>query len=121
MKLLFDQNLSRKLVNRLADIFPNSSHVQFHGLLEIMSNNPYYNLSVDEENIIIKIDKKVIDYQQPAQLLNHIELKSISQRSQLTEEAAAELANEIDSTVWSQVKSKLSRVNCDWTKSIDYS
>lgn len=34
MKLLFDQNLSRKLVNRLADIFPNSSHVHFHNLTE---------------------------------------------------------------------------------------
>ena len=34
MKLLFDQNLSRKLVNRLADIFPESSHVQFRGLAE---------------------------------------------------------------------------------------
>ena len=34
MKLFFDQNLSRKLVARLADIFPESSHVQFHGLAE---------------------------------------------------------------------------------------
>lgn len=34
MKLLFDQNLSRKLVNRLVDIFPESSHVQFHNLAE---------------------------------------------------------------------------------------
>ncbi|NJK36251.1 MAG: DUF5615 family PIN-like protein [Oscillatoriales cyanobacterium SM2_2_1] len=34
MKLLFDQNLSRKLVARLADIFPKSSHVQFHTLTE---------------------------------------------------------------------------------------
>ena len=28
MKLLFDQNLSPKVVNRLADLFPGSSHVQ---------------------------------------------------------------------------------------------
>jgi predicted nuclease of predicted toxin-antitoxin system len=28
MKLLFDQNLSPKLVNRLADLFPGSCHVQ---------------------------------------------------------------------------------------------
>jgi predicted nuclease of predicted toxin-antitoxin system len=28
MKLLFDQNLSPELVNRLADLFPGSSHVQ---------------------------------------------------------------------------------------------
>ena len=32
MKLLFDQNLSPKLVNRLADLFPGSSHVQTEGL-----------------------------------------------------------------------------------------
>ena len=38
MKLLFDQNLSRKLVNRLADIFPDASHVQFHELTELDDN-----------------------------------------------------------------------------------
>ncbi len=39
MKLLFDQNLSRKLINSLADIFPNSSHVQFHDLAEKTDTN----------------------------------------------------------------------------------
>jgi predicted nuclease of predicted toxin-antitoxin system len=34
LKLLFDQNLSRKLVSQLADIFPDSSHVQLHELAE---------------------------------------------------------------------------------------
>lgn len=34
MKLLFDQNLSRKLITCLADIFPNASHIQFHELAE---------------------------------------------------------------------------------------
>jgi predicted nuclease of predicted toxin-antitoxin system len=32
MKLLFDQNLSPKLVTRLADLFPDSVHVQSAGL-----------------------------------------------------------------------------------------
>lgn len=32
MKLLFDHHLSRKLVARLEDLFPHSSHVVFHGL-----------------------------------------------------------------------------------------
>ncbi|MBI1768465.1 MAG: DUF5615 family PIN-like protein [Bacteroidetes bacterium] len=32
MKLLFDQNLSHKLVDRLSDIFPNSSHVKTYNL-----------------------------------------------------------------------------------------
>ncbi len=32
MTLLFDQNLSPKLVSRLADLFPGSTHVQSEGL-----------------------------------------------------------------------------------------
>lgn len=32
MKLLFDQNLSFKLCERLADLFPNSSHVRILGM-----------------------------------------------------------------------------------------
>jgi predicted nuclease of predicted toxin-antitoxin system len=33
VKLLLDENLSRRLVERLADLFPDSTHVAFHGLL----------------------------------------------------------------------------------------
>ncbi|WNZ48608.1 DUF5615 family PIN-like protein [Leptolyngbya boryana CZ1] len=32
MKLLFDQNLSPRLVQRLADLYPDSQHVSFLGL-----------------------------------------------------------------------------------------
>jgi len=32
MKLLFDENLSHKLVRRLADLFPDSTHVRDIGL-----------------------------------------------------------------------------------------
>lgn len=34
MKLLFDENLSRKLVERLSDLFPGSTHVAFEVLLQ---------------------------------------------------------------------------------------
>jgi len=34
VKLLFDQNLSHKLVRRLADLFPESVHVREVGLKE---------------------------------------------------------------------------------------
>ena len=32
MKLLFDHNLSPRLVNRLADLFPESAHIYMLGL-----------------------------------------------------------------------------------------
>ena len=34
MKLLFDENLSRKLVDRLSDLFPDSTHVAFEGITQ---------------------------------------------------------------------------------------
>ncbi|MBX3314506.1 MAG: DUF5615 family PIN-like protein [Actinobacteria bacterium] len=34
MKLLFDQNLSRRLVDHVRDVFPESSHVALQGLAE---------------------------------------------------------------------------------------
>lgn len=63
MKLLFDQNLSPKLVTRLADLFPDSEHVQTAGLDRasddqiweharlngyaiVTKDEDYYNLSV---------------------------------------------------------------------------
>jgi predicted nuclease of predicted toxin-antitoxin system len=35
VKLLFDENLSRRLVPRIVDLFPNSSHVCIEGLLQV--------------------------------------------------------------------------------------
>ena len=32
MKLLFDEHLSRRLVGRLADMYPSASHIVSHGL-----------------------------------------------------------------------------------------
>jgi len=32
MKLLFDHNLSPRLINQLADLFADSSHLTFHGM-----------------------------------------------------------------------------------------
>jgi len=34
VKLLFDENLSRKRVERLSDLFPGSTHVAFEALLQ---------------------------------------------------------------------------------------
>jgi predicted nuclease of predicted toxin-antitoxin system len=34
VKLLFDENLSRRLVGRIADLFPDSEHISAKGLLQ---------------------------------------------------------------------------------------
>ena len=60
MKLLFDQNLSRKLVNRLADIFPDASHVQFHELKEA-SDSEIWEFALAQRFCIVTQDADFAD------------------------------------------------------------
>ncbi|WP_251959849.1 DUF5615 family PIN-like protein [Nostoc commune] len=55
MKLLFDQNLSRKLVTQLADVFPDSSHVQFHGL-EVKTDTEIWEFAKTNDFCIVTQD-----------------------------------------------------------------
>lgn len=55
MKLLFDQNLSHKLVRRLADLFPNSTHVREVGLKE--AEDPVvWEYAKQQESVIVSKD-----------------------------------------------------------------
>ena len=58
MKLLFDQNLSPKLVNRLADLFPASGHVQSAGL-ECGDDDPVWQHARNNGFVIVTKD---VDY-----------------------------------------------------------
>jgi predicted nuclease of predicted toxin-antitoxin system len=55
MKLLFDHNLSPRLVNRLADIFPNSSHLFLLGL-EQVPDQEVWHYARDRDYIIVTKD-----------------------------------------------------------------
>jgi len=60
MKLLFDNNLSHKLVERLADLFPNSSHVMIEGLDEA-DDLEIWRFAKEKEFTIISKDSDYID------------------------------------------------------------
>ena len=55
MKLLFDQNLSRKLVARVADAFPESDHVAFVGL-DTASDAAIWEFAAQQRFIIVSKD-----------------------------------------------------------------
>jgi predicted nuclease of predicted toxin-antitoxin system len=55
VKLLFDQNLSPRLVVRLADVFPDSQHV-FQLGLDHASDNDIWTYARDHEYIIVTKD-----------------------------------------------------------------
>ena len=55
MKLLFDQNLSPRLVQQRADLFPESDHVQSLGL-DRSPDTPLWNFARDNDFLIVTKD-----------------------------------------------------------------
>ena len=55
MKLLFDENLSRSLVNRLQDLFPGSDHVVLMGL-EHAGDSDIFRHARDNDFVIVTKD-----------------------------------------------------------------
>ena len=55
MKLLFDQNLSPNLVNLLADLFPNSTHVQDAGL-DAVEDTELWDYARNNDYLIVSKD-----------------------------------------------------------------
>ena len=60
MKLLFDQNLSPKLVTKLCEFFPNSKHVQDVGL-GMASDDQVWAYALENEFTIISKDTDFSD------------------------------------------------------------
>lgn len=60
MKLLFDQNLSRKLVKLLAEDYPDSRHVLFVDIDTHADDNIYY-FARREGFIVVSMDKDFAD------------------------------------------------------------
>ncbi|MEM9273825.1 MAG: DUF5615 family PIN-like protein [Cyanobacteria bacterium P01_F01_bin.143] len=55
MKLLFDQNLSPRLVNRLADLYPNSNHLYNLGL-DTKEDFAVWQYALDNNFIVVTKD-----------------------------------------------------------------
>ena len=61
MKLLFDHNLSYRLVERLSDLFPDSSHVRIVGL-ERADDEVIWNYAQEHGFVIVTQDSDFIDW-----------------------------------------------------------
>lgn len=54
MKLLFDHNLSPKLIHRLAELFPNSNHVYHLGLDQVDDRQVWQYAKTNDFTIVTK-------------------------------------------------------------------
>ncbi len=74
-----------------------------------MQDLPLYNITVDNQDIIVRLNRDIIDRDTLSKFLDYLELETIRKRSQLTLEQAAALADEIDRDVWSKIKPLLKK------------
>ncbi|MBR8836937.1 MAG: hypothetical protein DSM106950_23760 [Stigonema ocellatum SAG 48.90 = DSM 106950] len=65
-----------------------------------------YNITVDNQDIIVRFNRDIIDQDTLSKFLDYLELETIRKRSNLTVEQAATLAEEIDRDMWSKIKQK---------------
>ena len=68
MKLLFDQNLSPRLVDLLVEVFPGSSHVQSAGLDRAL-DEAIWQFALDRGYIIVTKDS---DFQERSQIAGSV-------------------------------------------------
>jgi len=61
MRLLFDQNLSHRLLSALEDLFPSSLHIRFLGLAEA-DDLSIWNYAKDHQLIIVTQDSDYSDW-----------------------------------------------------------
>ncbi|MBR8840630.1 MAG: hypothetical protein DSM106950_43305 [Stigonema ocellatum SAG 48.90 = DSM 106950] len=71
-----------------------------------MLDNTLYNITVDNQDIIVRFNRDIIDQDTLSKFLDYLELETIRKRSNLTVEEAATLAEEIDLDMWSKIKQK---------------
>ena len=63
-----------------------------------------YQINSNNQEITIKVNRSLIEQDKLEQFLDYLFIKSIQQKSQLTEQTASELINEIDNAVWEKQK-----------------
>lgn len=63
-----------------------------------------YQISSNNQEVTIKLNRSLIEQDKLEQFLDYLFIKSLQQKSQLTEQTANELITEIDNAVWEKQK-----------------
>ena len=65
-----------------------------------------YNITVENQDLIIRFRKDIIELDTLKKFLDYLELESLRKKSRMTIAQAETLAQEIDIDVWSNIKHK---------------
>jgi hypothetical protein len=69
-----------------------------------MSTVQPYQITTSNQEVVIKLNRALIEQEKLEQFLDYLFMKSIQQKSQLSEESANQLISEIDKALWEKQK-----------------
>ncbi len=69
-----------------------------------MPRNTAYSIALEDTDIVVRLNRDIIDQEALTKFLDYLELETVRKRSQLTGEQAEALAAEIDGAVWNNLK-----------------
>jgi hypothetical protein len=67
--------------------------------------NQLYHVEVETHEVVVRFNKDIFDNDDITRFLDYLELEAIRKRSQMTQEQAEMLADEIDAAGWERLKS----------------
>lgn len=68
---------------------------------------PAYRIDIEEQDIVVRVRRDVLDREEVSRFLDYLELESIRRRSQLSEADAAAIAQEIDRAAWKRSRAHI--------------
>lgn len=69
-----------------------------------MATKPAVRLDEDDEDFIVRVRRNALEREEISKFVDFLLIESIRKKSKLTEEEAAEIADEIDRAVWEQLR-----------------
>ncbi|MEW5931265.1 MAG: hypothetical protein AB1941_27690 [Gemmatimonadota bacterium] len=72
-----------------------------------MAAEPAYRIDFEERDLVVRVSRDTLDPEQVSRFLDYLELESIRRRSEMSEEEAAALAQEVDRAMWERVRGHL--------------
>lgn len=75
-----------------------------------MPSGSTYRIDSSGAEVVVRFSRELLSDEQISRFLDYVELESIRQKSELTEEDAAALADEIDQAVWEKNRHRVSKL-----------
>ncbi len=63
-----------------------------------------YSIAVEDTDIVVRLNREAIDQDALRRFLDYLDLETVRNQSQLTDEQAVEIAADIDHAVWETLK-----------------